>query len=336
MIPEYKYRLRDDSIVTPSFKKWIVAPLFRIIPWWLPANIITIFANMLMYTALIFAITEYPVDRTLRFILIPLLILGFTIGDHFDGMQAKRTGTSSALGELHDHYLDVFNNGILIFIICLLFQITNPILVAFFLIAGYLPHAVTFFEQFTTKQLYFDKIGTLESLVLFCALIAAAAFEPVYHFTLSSSVYGLSVIELSFLILSSGAFFTFVKVAWRLSITDLWFWLFNVLLIVVVCLSAIFLKPLSIFYVITTYSGLYIGNLQRGHLADGKKRFPDIVVPVFMIAAFLYEPLREVPYIWGLYIYLTLHTLWIAGNAFWTLRGFWVWKNPTITKKDNE
>jgi hypothetical protein len=92
-------------------------------------------------------------------------------------------------------------------------------------------------------------------------------------------------------------------------------------------MSATFLAPAAIFYVITTYSGIYIGNLQRGHLADEKKRFPDFAVPVFMLAAFVFEPLREQVFLWGLYIYLACRTLWIAGNAFWTLRGFWVWKN---------
>jgi len=281
-----------------------------------------------MYTALIFAITEFPADRCLRFILIPLLILGFTIGDHFDGMQAKRTGTSSALGELCDHYLDVLNNGILIFIICLLFQITNPVLIAFFLLAGYLPHAVIFFEQFTTKHLYFGKISSLETLIFFSLLILVSAIEPVYRFAISTLFYGFSVIEISFLLLSSGAFVTFANVVKRVSVADVWFWVFCVSLIVVACTSATFLPPVAIFFVITTYSAIYIGNLQRGHLADGKKRYPDFLAPVFLFVAFLFEPLREPPFIWGLYIYLALHTLWVAGNAFWTLRGFWVWKNP--------
>jgi len=93
-------------------------------------------------------------------------------------------------------------------------------------------------------------------------------------------------------------------------------------------MSATFLAPVAIFYVITAYSGLYIGNIQRGHLCDGKKRFPDVAVPVFMVAAFVFPPLREQPFLWGLYLYLACRNLWIAGNAFWTLRGFWVWKNP--------
>jgi len=145
---------------------------------------------------------------------------------------------------------------------------------------------------------------------------------------LSSPFDDLSVIEISFLLLTSGALFTFAQIVMRLIVTDIWFWLFCGFLIIVSCLSAILLPPLAIFFVITTYSAIYIGNLQRGHLADGKKRIPDFVAPIILIGALLFEQMRDPAIFWGLYIYLGLHVLWVAGNAFWTLRGFWVWKNP--------
>lgn len=327
MIPDYQYRVHDHSLITPAFKNRVVAPLFRFMPWWIPANIITIISNMLMYVALYMALAGWP-GHGLRFVLIPLLMLGYAIGDHMDGMQAKRTGTSSALGELCDHYLDIFNNGITLYIVCLSFHITNPALVAFFLVAGYLPHAVMFYEQFTTKWLYFEKIGSLESLMILLACILASAFEPVYRLALTPVACGFTLAETLFLLSSTGAFVTLVQIIQRARINDVWFFVFCAFLVSVACLATTFLPATAIFYVITTYSGLYIGNLQRGHLADGIKRFPDFVVPLFMAAAFAFEPLRQPVFLWALYIYLACHTLWIAGNAFRILRGFWVWKNP--------
>jgi len=326
-IPEYNYRVVDDSIVTPAFKKWIVTPLFRFVPRWIPANIITILSNMLMYIALYMALTGYPEERSIRFILIGLLIIIYTIGDHFDGMQAKKTGTSSALGELFDHYLDIFNNGILVYITCLAFNVTNPVLIAFFLAAGYLPHAATFYEQFSTKWLRWGKVGSLEALLLLPACIMIAAWEPVYQLAMASSFGGFTIVEIALVLTSSGAFITLAQVIWRTKIKDAGFWFFCVFLTVTSCIAAIFLPPAAIFYVIAAYSGLYIGNLQRGHLADGEQRFPDVVVPLFMVALLFFEPLRQPVFLWGMYIYLACRTLWIAGNAFWTLRGFWVWKN---------
>jgi len=92
-------------------------------------------------------------------------------------------------------------------------------------------------------------------------------------------------------------------------------------------MAATFLLPTAIFYVIVAYSGLYIGNLQRGHLADGKKRLPDIAVLILIAAAFFFEPFRQPVFLCGIYIYLACRTLWISGNTFWILREFWVWKN---------
>jgi ethanolaminephosphotransferase len=327
MIPEYHYRVRDYSIITPVFKKCVVAPLFRFIPWWLPANIITIFSNLLMYVALYLALFEYP-ERSLRFVLVSLLVIGYVIGDHLDGMQAKRTGTSSALGEFFDHYLDIFNNGILLYTVCLLFHIANPALIAFFLVAGYLPHTVIFYEQFSTKWLRFEKFGSLESVLILAACIMVSAIEPVYLLALNSPLSGFTLAETLFVLSSSGAFITFAQTVWRVRVTDVGFWVFCVSLIAIACMATIFLSPIAIFFVITVYSGIYIGNLQRGHLADCKKRFPDVVVPLFMAAAIVFEPLREPAFLWGLDLYLAFRTLWIAANAFGTLRKFWVWKNP--------
>ena len=327
MIPEYHYRVHDNSMITPVFKKWAVTPLFRFVPWWIPANIITIFSNLFMYVALYLAFAEYP-GRSLRFVLIALLVIGYAIGDHLDGMQAKRTRTSSALGELCDHYLDIFNNGILLYIICLSFHITHPLLVAFFLVAGYLPHAVIFFEQFSTKWLHFEKIGSLESVLILSTCLMISAIEPVYRLALTSPFGGFTVVEILFVLSSLGGFITFVQIIRRAKVSDVGFWAFCAFLMAVACIATTFLSPIAIFYLITTYSGLYIGNLQRGHLADGKKRIPDVVVPLLMAAAFVYEPIRQPALLWGIYLYLAFHTLWIAGNAFRTLRGFWVWKNP--------
>jgi ethanolaminephosphotransferase len=318
--------VRDDSLMTPVFKKWVVAPLFRFVPWWLPANIITFISNLMMYVALYLAVSEYP-GRSLRFVLISLLAFGYLIGDHFDGMQAKRTGTSSALGELCDHYLDIFNTGILIYIVCLSFHITHPALVAFFLAAGYLPHAVIFYEQFSTKWLRFEKFGSLESVLILSACIMASAVEPVYRSAISSPFGGWTVAEILFVLSSSGAFITFAQTVYRVRVTDVRFWMFCAFLMAVACMAASFLSPAAVFFLMTAYSGIYIGNLQRGHLCDCKKRFPDIAAPIAMAAAWMFEPLREPAFLWGLYIYLACRNLWIAGSSFWTLRKFWVWKN---------
>ena len=327
MIPEYQYRIQDDSLITPYIKSWMVAPLLRFVPWWLPANIITIFSNLFLYIALFMALSSYP-GRSFRFVFISALMIFYLIGDHLDGMQARRTGTSSPLGEFCDHFLDVFNTGIVLYIVCLSFEINNSVLVAFFIIAGYLTHVGIFYEQFSTKCLYFGKIGAAESVFILSGCILIAAIEPLYCFVLSSPFGGLTIVEILFILSSSGAFVTFAQIVIRSRIKDFGFWFFCFFLIFVGFATAIFLSPTEVCFVLSAYSVVYIGNLQRGHLADGKKRFPDYAVPLFMLIALAFEPLRTPIFLWGIYTYIICRIFGVAYNAFFRLREFWLWKNP--------
>ena len=52
----YSYRCHDFSLLTPGFKKWLVAPLLPYIPWAVPANIITIVSNLFVYAGLFVAL----------------------------------------------------------------------------------------------------------------------------------------------------------------------------------------------------------------------------------------------------------------------------------------
>ena len=133
----YSYRCHDFSLLTPGFKKWLVAPLLPYIPWAVPANIITIVSNLFVYAGLFVALHyNTPVGRAL----IAVCLLLYLVGDHLDGMQAKRTQTGSALGEFCDHYLDAFNNGTILFTAFVVFRIESPLLVASVLTASYLAH----------------------------------------------------------------------------------------------------------------------------------------------------------------------------------------------------
>jgi hypothetical protein len=202
-------------------------------------------------------------------------------------------------------------------------------MIAFFLLAGYLPHAAIFYEQFSTKWLYFEKISSLETVLILITCILIAAIEPVYCLAMTSPVSGFTLVELLFIISSSGSFITFVKTVKRARATHRYFWLFCALLIAVAGMVTVcFTSPEVIFYIITAYSGLYIGNLQRGHLADGKTRLPDLITPVILVAALIFEPLRQKSFLYILNIYLACHTLWIAAHTFWILRKYWFWKNP--------
>lgn len=327
MIPEYKYQVKDYSIITPPFKEYIVKPLIRFMPWWIPANIITILSNLCMYLALGIAVYS-QLDPAINFFLAALLIFMYAVGDHLDGMQAKRTQTSSALGEFFDHYLDAFNTGVLLMIILALYHIDNPWLIAFFLTVNYLAHASVFYEQHKTGWLIFERIGSLEAVLLTSALLLLSCIKPVEELMLSRPMFNFKVIEIIFIASTIGTIITFIKTLIRAKITEFRFYSFCVLLVLTAFLSMLYFSWLTFAWIITLYAAYYIGNLMRCHLADGKERLVDIFVPVILVLS-AYIPFLNIAYLGDIVLFLQLaYILNLSASTVYTLRAFWVWKNP--------
>ncbi len=329
MIPEYKYRVKDYSILTPLFRDKLVRPFMRFVPWSLPANIITVVSNSFMFIALGLAFNHAP-DNKLDFVLIPFLIFLYLFGDHIDGMQAKRTQTSSALGEFFDHYLDIFGTGILLEIVFLIYGITNPYLFAFVLFTAYAAHAAVFYEQFSTTWLVFEKIGSFETVFLIIILILAGLIDPVFRFFTNELVSGYTILELILIASSVGTLGTLLKCIKRADISGYRFYLFCLLLAVVSVATSTMFSVAGMFFIVTLYSGLYIGNLQRGHLVDTKERFPDYVVPALLAANAFFQLVSVELLLCFFAVYLSLRTLWIIRSTISTLRQFWVWRNPGV------
>jgi phosphatidylglycerophosphate synthase len=327
MIPEYKYQVKDYSIITPPFKEYIVKPSMNLVPWWIPANIITLLSNGCMYIALIVALYS-RLNPIYNYFIAAVLIFLYAVGDHIDGMQAKRTKTSSALGEFFDHYLDAFNTGILLMIIIKLYGVTNPYLIAFFISANYLAHASVFYEQYKTGWLIFEKMGSLEAVLLTSLILLASCIPSVNDLLLSKPILNLKVIELIFLISTVGTVFTFIKTLIRAKITELKFYVFCVLLVVVTLICLLLLSPFKLFLVITLFSAFYIGSLMRGHLADGKERLPDFITPIILIIAYFVQNINIYALSIAIILFLTGCALYTAYKAIYVLRAFWVWKNP--------
>jgi ethanolaminephosphotransferase len=333
MIPEYKYQVIDNSILTPVFKDRVVKPFIRFIPWWLPANIITVGSNIFMIGALLIALFEFS-TITVRFISSAILIMLYAIGDHLDGMQAKRTKTSSALGEFFDHFLDAFNTGILLLTVLTLFGITNPGVFAFVLLTSYLAHASMVFEQYKTGWLIFDKIGSLEALLFTFVLLLLSSIPSVFGLLTSTLFLNLKVIEVLVLSTAIGSLSTLFTTIFRAHIAGFRFYFFCGMLIFTAIFSFSMFSNVVSSFIITLYAGYFMGNLMRGHLADGIERMPDIVAPLILATGF-FAGISTFPYfIVVLFLYFFLVIIRLITGTIFTLRAFWVWKNPSIEDTD--
>lgn len=322
----YQYRCHDFSLLTPSFKKWIVAPLIRLIPWAIPANIITFISNAFVYASLYFALNPQlfgeftPIIISLGFVL-------YLIGDHLDGMQAKRTGTGSALGEFCDHYLDAFNNGIIMYTMLVVFEIFHPGVVAGVIVISYWAHMAVFYEQFKTGWLTFEAVGSLEGVLLSALLIALSAIPSVNSLFAYVVFKDFSVIEILLILSAIGAILTFYKTWKRTPDVKLGFITFTILITAVAVLTASYLSPFQMFVLVTLYASLYIGKIMHGHLIDGLERAPDYVTPISLLI--LVIPGFE----YSNYLFIIL-TAWLSVNiailiirTFSVLKVYWVWLN---------
>ena len=201
MSEQYRYNCVDESVLLPILKKHVFIPLHRWIPYWVPANYLTLVSIVMMWGIFLY-FTTVDLPSGLEIGAAVLVITAYVIFDHFDGLQAKLTQTSSPLGEWLDHFSDVFNGAIVVYLgfKCLHLPLDGLFLVLAWL--NFLAFAATYVEQRIRKELYFGKVGSLEGVVLMILVFALCISEngralwhfelgwPLYHYLLASFALG--------------------------------------------------------------------------------------------------------------------------------------------------
>ena len=316
----YQYRCNDYSLLTPSFKQWVISPLIRFVPWAIPANIITLISNLFVYIGLYLSLHPQWLGVYTP-LSVAACLLFYLIGDHLDGMQAKRTGTGSALGEFCDHYLDAFNNGIIVYIMFTIFDISNSMLIAPVIIVSYLAHMSVFYEQFKTGWLTFERIGSLEGVLLSALLIALSSIESFYSLMMYSIAGKFSIAEVVIVSSALGALGTFIQTFKRTPDVKSGYWIFALLLLVVGALGVFVFTNFQLFIILTLYASFYIGRIMYGHLIDGVESGADWVVPVLLLLYFVLNVSNtEYFFFWLLTFYLVARIMVLIIKTFSTLR----------------
>jgi len=115
-LQKHKYATDSDSIVDPYMQPWWNF-VVSLMPMWLAPNLITISGLAVNLLAAFMLIFSCPTATEEVPGWIPLSVcLGMFIYqtlDAIDGKQARRTGSSNALGELFDHGCDSISNLVL-------------------------------------------------------------------------------------------------------------------------------------------------------------------------------------------------------------------------------
>lgn len=105
--------------VNSRFEPWIlthvVEPVARRIPRWVHPNWITYGSLLTVCLSFVLSVAAPHLEpgRALAARLVAgVLILGYLLTDSLDGMHARRTGQTSSLGEVLDHWFDAFIMGL--------------------------------------------------------------------------------------------------------------------------------------------------------------------------------------------------------------------------------
>ena len=325
----YQYRCKDYSLLTPLFKQWVITPLIKIVPWAIPANIITLISNCFVYLGLYLALNP-DITPSYAPLYISTCLLIYLIGDHLDGMQAKRTGTGSALGEFCDHYLDAFNNGIIVYTMLVFFNVQQSIIISSVIVISYIAHMAVFYEQFKTGWLTFEKIGSLEGVLLSAVFIGLSVVDSFYVLVTTPILFDLSAAAIFIICSALGALSTFIQTFLRTPDVKTGYWIF-IGLIVTLGIAGIFtLTNWQLFTILTLYASLYIGKLMYGHLIDGVESQPDWIMP-FALTIYSIIGTNNPDYIfWIGSAYLAARIMTLIAKTFSVLGIYWVWQNARV------
>ena len=325
---EYKYSADDASLMTPFLYRFFISPMLKIVPYQIPANIITIISNSCILISFIIAGLGYYRNNFDFYFLIPILCFLYLIGDCFDGVQARRTKTCSPLGEYFDHFLDSFVTGLLTGILLFALRSTNPIVLIFPFQALYLGQIGTFWERLKKGVMSFGLISTSEGVMSIAIPSFLVSIPYVQRLVvLNKFIFSLSIIDFLLLL----AFF-FAGVAGIKAIIVTKKCSLKLLLHVILsCLTTICCVYFDFGILLTTlittfYNAFFISPLLSGVSEKKSEKFPDFVLPLLFVLYFFMNDWHVLICAMQL-IYIISRVMVRFSIFFYANRHFWVWKN---------
>ncbi|CAJ0872829.1 17632_t:CDS:2, partial [Entrophospora sp. SA101] len=106
----------------------------------------------------------------------PLGLWLYSTFDNVDGKQARRTGTSSPLGELFDHGCDALNCSLECIVLTASFSAGHSVYAAILLLSLLIPFYMSTWEEYHTGTLYLGYFnGPTEGIVAACIAMCVSA-----------------------------------------------------------------------------------------------------------------------------------------------------------------
>ncbi|EXJ80772.1 hypothetical protein A1O3_07056 [Capronia epimyces CBS 606.96] len=180
-LKSYKYQSVDKSFISNYILRHYWNAAVNLLPMWLAPNMVTLLGFFCILINVLFLQILVP---DLVGPAPPWLYYSFALGlwmystmDNIDGKQARRTGTSSGLGELFDHGIDSLN--------CTLASLCETAAMglgpsktgAFTALIPCLPMFFSTWETYHTHTLYLGAFnGPTEGLIIACAVMIISGY----------------------------------------------------------------------------------------------------------------------------------------------------------------
>ena len=325
----YQYRCTDESILLPFLKKYVFSVLHRYIPYGVPANYLTLVSIIVIWSCFLYLIgVDTPDDTDIIIVFFAITI--YVIFDHFDGLQAKKTGTGSPLGEILDHYSDVFNGSIILYLFFRILQIELGWIFYLVIWANLVAFTVTYLEQSIRKELYFGKMGSLEGILLILLILGSLMTSHGKYFWLKNKLFDIPLHFLLVIGLILGVIFTVTGSIRRLQHIPKSFihYFITGASLCFICFYYQINWYIS-FLVINVYSAEFILKSMKFHLLHADIPKPDLIVYMlflFLIFQHIFEYEIQIVFIvYGLSV--TTKIVWEIYQIFYELRSYWIWWN---------
>jgi phosphatidylglycerophosphate synthase len=187
------YQVLDNSILVPPLKRFVWGPLIPLIPERVSANSLTLLGTALSAAA--FFITVFVPASRLTCAVVALLVFAYLTLDNIDGAHARRTGTSSPLGEFLDHWLDSINNTLLFMGAIYTWRIPADKSVIIMMLAVF-SYTFTFWEQRVIGRIHMAMLGNVEGIMaVILFYVAGVVFGPKVLIE-TKVIFGQTIIDL--------------------------------------------------------------------------------------------------------------------------------------------
>ncbi|KAF8606371.1 ethanolaminephosphotransferase [Ceratobasidium sp. AG-I] len=184
----YKYSAVDKSPLTKYVLRhwWDYAATF--FPSWMAPNLITLSGlSFVLINAACIVLYEPDLSTpgpTWLYLSFALGLFMYQTFDNVDGRQARKTGTSSALGHVFDHGIDTLNCPLGGLVQVASLGLGHSVNGAFFVLVGCIPMWLSTWEEYYTGTLYLGYInGPTEGILIAVGVhLISALFGPsVWH-----------------------------------------------------------------------------------------------------------------------------------------------------------